>query len=286
MKSHLIGLNLLLLGPTGVGKTTMIKSWIDSGIVPMCIFTEPSYEVLGKDLCKHGGIHWHYIPPLAPSFTDMIDSARRINTFDLKGLSGMTDINKRHYTGFIDVLTQCNNFKCEGCNQEFGGVDTWNTDRVLVIDSLSGLNSMAMNLVVGSKPVKSMSDWGIAMDNLERFIQKLCVDKSCHFMLTGHVEKELDEVTGMQSTMVSTLGRKMAPRLPRFFSDVVMAERKVADFTWSTVTMNADLKARNLPYAAGQKPSIAPLLESWKGRGGTIEATASVQEPAALAAPQ
>ncbi len=278
MKSPLPGINLLLLGPSGVGKTTAIKTWLNAGITPFAIFTEPSYEVLGRDLCQGEGtgkIHWAYIPPMAPDFATMIDSARKINTFDLKALAGLTDINKGKYQQFIDLLLLCNNFKCAGCSATYGSVETWGTDRVLVLDSLSGLNSMAMNLVVGSKPVKSMSDWGIAMDNEERFIQKLCVDKRCHFMLTGHTEREVDEVTGMSNIMAATLGRKLAPRLPRFFSDVVLAKRDGTTFAWSTTTLGADLKARNLPYADNQSPIIGPLLETWKGRGGLIE----VQEP-------
>jgi hypothetical protein len=123
---------------------------------------------------------------------------------------------------------------------------------------------MAMNLVTGSKPVKSMADWGVAIDNLERLIVKLCVDTKCHFVLLAHLEREVDEVTGGTSLMASTLGRKLAPKLPRFFSDVVQAKRNVDKFVWSTAASNVDLKARNLPIADNLDPSFKAILTSWK----------------------
>jgi hypothetical protein len=130
---------------------------------------------------------------------------------------------------------------------------------------------MAMNLVVGSKPVKSQADWGVAQDNLERLIQKLCIDTQCHFILIAHAEREVDEVAGGSKIMAATLGKKLAPRLPRFFSDVVLADRQGTKFTWSTAVAGADLKARNLPVADGLAPSFSQIIASWKSRGGVID---------------
>jgi hypothetical protein len=265
------GLNLMLLGPSGSGKTTAIRTWLDADIQPFVLFTEPSFEVIGDDLCPAGrGIHWNYIAPSAPDWADMMDSAKKINTLDLKTLSGLSDIKKTKYQQFIEVLTLCNNFTCKGCKKSFGDISTWDTSRAFVIDSLSGINAMAMNLVVGSKPVKAMSDWGIAMDNEERFIQKLCVDKQCHFMLIGHTEREVDEITGGTNITVSTLGRKLAPKLPRFFSDVVLAKRDGSKFFWSTTAIGVDLKARNLEFSDTLQPVVKQLIDTWKKHGGVV----------------
>lgn len=271
VKSPLPGLNILLLGPSGSGKTSVIPSFLAAGITPFCIFSEPSFEVLGKALCGHGPIHWKYIPPAAPSWTDMLDSAKKINTLDFKTLSSLEAINKQKYGQFMDLIVAHNNFICDQCKQSFGDVSTWGTDRVIVDDSLSGINTMAMNLVVGSKPTKSKPDWGMAMDNLERFVQACCVNKRCHFMLIGHLDRELDEISGISKTMVATLGQKLAPKLPRFFSDVIMTKRDGTKFTWTTTEPGAELKARNLPYASDILPTVVPLIEVWKSRGGIIE---------------
>lgn len=288
ISSQLPGVNLLLIGPTGSGKTTSLRAWIDgipadpgkipiqenslTGLTVFGLFTEPSFEVLSTIPCRW--FHWKYLPPTSPPWADMIDSAKKINLYDLKMLSGLSDINKSKYSGFIDVLQTFHNFKCDRCGESYGDISTWGTNRVIALDSLSGLNIMAMNLVVGSKPVKSMSDWGIAMDNEERLIQKLCVDKRCHFVLTAHAEREIDETTGQSQIMAATLGRKLAPRLPRFFSDVVLAKRTAEKFEWSTTATGVDLKARNLPFADNLPPTAKIILDSWRSRGGLIETPA------------
>jgi len=270
-KSPLPGVNVLLLGATGTGKTKSIETLAQKGITPYCIFLEPEDGVISVPRDKW---HAHYIAPASTKWSDIIDSAEKINQFSFKLLSEMSDINKRSYNQFIEVLRNLNNFKSDHDGKEYGDVCTWGTDRALVIDSLSGLNIMAMNLMIGSKPVKSQADWGVAMDNLERLIQKLCMDTRCHFVLTAHSERETDEVMGGSKIMVSTLGRKLAPKIPRFFSDVVLADRQGSKFTWSTAAAGADLKARNLPIADGLLPNFATIIEAWQKRGGIIEETA------------
>jgi hypothetical protein len=71
--------------------------------------------------------------------------------------------------------------------------------------------------------------------------------------------------------MAATLGRKLAPVLPRFFSDVILSERQGTKFTWSTASVGADLKARNLPVADGLPPDFGAIIASWKKQGGVIE---------------
>ena len=256
------GIKVMLVGATGSGKTHSIRTLLDAGLDVFVLFTEPGQEVLAD--ISSDKLHWHYIPPAAPDFASMIASATKINTMSFEALTKLPDIDKRKYTEFIEILTSLSNFTCDRTGEVFGSVDSWDTTRVLVVDSLSGLNIAAMNLVAGSKPVKSMADWGTSMDNLERLITKLCVDLRCHFVLTAHLEREVDEVTGGSSLMASTLGRKLAPKIPRFFSDVIHVKRAADKFVWSTATTNADLKARNLPIADNIPPTFKPLIEGWR----------------------
>jgi hypothetical protein len=238
------------------------------------VFTEPGQEVLSDtDPAK---LHWHYIAPASTPWDQMIDSARKINTMSFEALCKMPDINKRQHTEFLDLLTCLSNFRCDRTGIEYGAVDTWGDNRFLVVDSLSGLNIMAMNMVTGTKPVKSMSDWGVAMDNLERLITKLTVDVSCGVVLTAHLERETDEVTGGITLMASTLGKKLAPRLPRFFSDVIHARRDGDKFHWSTATFNMDLKARNVAISETIPPSFVPLLAKWKNRQHQVPQSAGL----------
>lgn len=256
------GVNVLLLGASGAGKTYSIRTLLDAGLEVFVLFTEPGMEVLSDTDPEK--LHWHYIPPASADFADMIDSASKINRMSLKMLSDMSDINKSKYTEFIQILQSLSNFTCDRTGKSYGAVDSWGSDKVLVMDSLSGLSICAMNLVTGSKPIKSIADWGMAMDNLERLITKLCVDTQCHFVMTAHLERETDEVTGGTTLMASTLGRKLAPKLPRFFSEVIHVKRDGDTYVWSTSTTNVDTKTRKLGLSAKLAPSFVPVIKAWR----------------------
>lgn len=251
---------IMLIGPSGSGKTHSIRTLPSLGIVPFVIATEPGVEnILG--VLPDAQCHWHYIPPAVLSWVDMLDSARKVNTLSYKSLADLPGINRQSHSQFLDFISTCNNFKCDRCGQSFGDVLSWGPDRALVVDSLSGLSIMAMNLVIGSKPTKSMSDWMIAQDNLERAITTLVTATKCHFILTAHVERELNEVTGEVQIMASTLGRKLAPRLPRFFDEVILAVRAGKEFSWSTIAPNVDLKTRQMPLADRLPPTFANCIQ-------------------------
>ncbi len=262
--NELPGVNVLLIGDGGSGKTHALRTLVDCGIEVFIIFTEPGMEVLAD--IPADKLHWNYTKPASPSFADMIDSARKINTMTFKMLTDLTEIKKSKYANFIDILKSCDNYVCSRTGKSYGSVEDWGPDRALVIDSLSGLGIAAMNLGTGSKPVKNQGDWGVAMDNLDRLITKLCVDTNAIFVLTAHIDRNTDEISGGTTLTVSTLGQKLAPKLTRFFSDVVHVKRKIDKFYWSTVTPNFALKARNLPLKDDIPPTFKTILDKWRAR--------------------
>ena len=60
-KSPLPGVNVLLMGASGTGKTHAIQTLISSGITPFCIFTEPGFETISH--IPPDKLHWHYVKP-------------------------------------------------------------------------------------------------------------------------------------------------------------------------------------------------------------------------------
>ena len=269
MPHSIPGSNTLLVGPTGSGKTHSIRTFIEAGITPFVLFTEPGIRTLSD--CGCDKLHYKYVAPATPDWNDMLDNARKINTMSFKALTQLGDMQKQKYGQFLEVITSMNDFKCDRCGESFGDVSKWGTDRAIIVDSLSGLNIMAMDMVVGAKPVKAMGDWGVAMDNLERFITKMTTDTQCHFVLTAHLEREHDEVTGAVHLMASTLGKKLAPKVPRFFDDVVLCQNQENKFSWATASINVDLKYRNLSAGKELPPSFVPLIKSWESAGGIIQ---------------
>lgn len=260
------GTNTLLEGSTGTGKTHAIRTLLDCGLEVFIQFTEPlGMEILSDTDPEQ--LHWNYVAPANPSWDALIGSAKKINMMSFEDLTKLkSGISKAEYKQWIDLLISLSNFKCARTGKEYGPVDDWDNTRAIVVDSMSGLNIMAMDLTVGSKPVKAPGEWQIAMDTEERLINKLCADTNCFFVLTAHMDRIIDEVYGGTQLMPSALGKKLAPRIPRFFSDVVHTQREGDVFTWSTATAHADLKARNLPIKAGQLPSFLPIVRTWKDR--------------------
>jgi hypothetical protein len=263
----------LLVGDTGSGKTHSIRTFLESGVTPFVLFTEPGMEVFGPHgefpdvLCAGDAskaIHWHYVPAAREDWTTIISNARDVNTLPMDVLAKRPDMQKGKYAQLMEVLVSFQNFQCQGCGNAFGDVTEWGPERALVLDSLSGLNIIAMDNVAGGKPVKSVQNWGVAMDGIERLMNKLCLDTRCFFVCTAHLEKEVDELTGVTTLTASTLGRRLAPKLLRFFSDVVQCTRSGKKFAWATATINTSTKARNLGWETSLEPSFAPIVASFR----------------------
>ncbi len=125
---------------------------------------------------------------------------------------------------------------------------------------------MAMDLVLGDKVTASPGEWGLAMKSIEKLLSFLCSNLKCTFVLTAHMEKETNEVTGGTQIYASTLGKKLAPTLPRFFSEVVMAHREADKFYWSTSSFGVDLKNRALPIGSKLLPDFSPIVGKYAER--------------------
>jgi len=270
---ELAGVNVVTMGPAGTGKTHAIGTLVDAGIEVFYLGLEPGLESLigyWKDKGKPvpDNLHWHALAAPKASFTDMMDAAQKINTLSLESLAKMADPNRGKHNQFITLLGVLNDFPDDRTGQKFGSVAEWTPKRALVVDGLAGLGRAAMALVVGGKPVKSQSDWGIAQDQVEKLLRMLCDNCPCHFVLLAHVEREKDEVLGGVKMMVSTLGAKLAPKIPAMFSDVILTVRQGDKFMWDTGNTQADLKTRNLPIKSDLRPDFGQIIEKWRKRGG------------------
>ncbi len=263
-ESPISGFNTLLMGPVGSGKSTAIGTLQGSGLEVFVLFLDTSAEVVPK----WPGLHWRYIPPSRPSWATLISNAKLINTLSSEGLQ-KTSMSRETCLEFMDILNLCNDFVDQD-GKHFGDVTTWNTDRIFVIDPLTGLNKMSRNLAVGFKPNPTQPEWGTMMANLSQFIDTLCLNTRCHFVLTAHVDPEKDEASGMVKNMAATLGRKLAPTLPVNFSDVILAKRLGTQFYWSTADAQTDTKPRHVPISDKIPPDFKLILKSWQAKGGII----------------
>jgi len=265
------GVNVLLMGPSGTGKTYSIGTLVDLGVEVFYLALESGMESLlgywtdnGKEVPSN--LHWHKVSAPTASFTDMIANAKNINMLNLDSLAKMSDPNKSKHNQFISLLEALNNFPDDRTGEKYGPVNSWDQSRVLVVDGATGISQCAMALVVGGKAVRNQSDWGIAQDQVEKLVRMLCDNCACHFILLAHVERETDAILGGVKLMVSTLGKALAPKLPAMFSDVILAERTGDEWAWNTASAMADIKTRNLPIKSDNPPSFKAIFEKWLAR--------------------
>ena len=271
--SLLAGVNILLEGPSGTGKTYSIGTAVDAGVETFALFTESGLETLLGYWTDRGleippNLHWHVLEPAPGSFEMLAKMATTINTYSMEALFKMTDPERSKNNQFVGLLKTLSNFQDARTGQRFGPVDSWGPDRLLVIDSLSGINPIAFSLVVGNKPLKDQRDWGAAMEQIEKLVRHLTGGCNCHVILIAHIEREVDLVQGGQKITVATLGNKLAPKIVPMFSDVILSQRKGKDFSWTTADPQAELKARNLPIADNIQPSFHQIFHKWQSRGG------------------
>lgn len=261
-----LGLNFLLLGAPGSGKTTSIPTLLKAGLEVFVIFTEQGVNNLKKACRLHdlteeemARLHWTYINPSRGSFAGLAKAAKELSRTTEFGK--MAAGNRKDFTQFMDLLNSCASF-VDQHGEDFGTIDEWDATRCLVVDGLSGLNDMSMSLIVGDKPVKTLQDWGVAIDTLDKFL-KQCCNCVCHFGVLGHLEKETDEVTGRMVVTASTLGRKLGTTIGRHFQEVILTEKGKRGHTFSTEDSRIELKNSYLPSAAGMDASFVPMIEAW-----------------------
>ena len=261
---------MLLMGAPGSGKTHSILSLLDAGIEVFVV----SLDSNGLDtLLDHTTperlalLHYKQFVPQAASWASLLEMAQKVDRLSFAELSQLKSTSEKSKARILEsFLTTFNNFICDRTGESFGDVLEWNDQRALVIDGLSGVNRVCQRAIIGHRPTSSQGEWGVAMEMEMQIIEKFCDELRCWFVLIAHVEREVDEVLGTQKIMCGALGRKIAPKMPGKFSEVVLAERTADKFTWSTASVKADVKNRGLPIASDLPPSFASLVEVHKRR--------------------
>lgn len=264
------GFNVMLMGPSGTGKTHAIGTLIDAGIEVFYFAYEAGSESLVGYYTDRGlpvppNLHICTVRAPTASFLEMADAVRYVNTLSFEGLIKQVDPAKSKYNQLEQFLRNFNDVT-DDTGAKYGDVLKWGPERALVIDGLTGLCDSAMKACIGGKFARDQKDWGLSQNIVEGILRKITSEARFHFVLIAHVERETDPNGGGLKLMASALGRALAPKLPAMFSDVILTKRIGREFFWDTEDPTADLKTRNLPISGKLPPSFAPVVEKWKSR--------------------
>lgn len=271
----LAGVNVLLEGPTGTGKTYAIGSWVDWALANntevFVLFTENGLETLlgywadkGKPVPPN--LHWHNALVKPVGLEAMKTAADNVGRLSYDSITKLTDHNRSQNNAFHGILTACSDFPDDRTGKKFGPVDSWGVDRIFVVDGLSELSNAAMKMVIGSRPTAGPADYGVSQNNLMNFLRLATNGIRCHFGMTAHVTREKDEITGGIKLMTKAIGAAISGDIPPLFSDVIYCTREGGEWYWDTATTLVDVKTRNLPVASKIQPNFTQIMEKWKAR--------------------
>lgn len=274
--ANVFGPKILLEGSSGSGKTHAIGTIVDWAAKNekevFVLFTENGLETL-LGYWKDGGkavpecLHWHATMTRPLGLSDLMKAADNVGKLSYEAITKMTDSNRGgDNNAFYKILSACANFPDDRTGKMFGALDSWGVDRIFVIDSLSELSNACMKMVIGSKPTSSMPDYMVAQNNLMNFLRLCTQGVASTLVMTAHVSREKDEITGGIKLMTSAIGSAISGVIPQLFSDVIYTTREGTNFYWDTANPAVDVKTRNLPISAKQRPDLGVIMDKWVSR--------------------
>lgn len=267
----------IVMGPTGTGKTDCILTLLQAGLEVFVIITESDGIVSLIDGAMRrklplDKLHWSYCPPAIMGVSAIMEMATTISSMGFQQVQDIKNgiAKKDTKEAAMKILRLIANFHCERTNKDFGPIAKWESDRALVMDGLSGISDISWMLTLGVKPTAHQGEWNIAQNFIKQVLNQVTADRNFFFMMTAHIEREVDELSGGSKAMVSTLGRKLAPTIPRYFSEVILSKKTITGdkvrFHWSTLDAQADTKNRTLPLSNDLEPSFVPVVEAYRKR--------------------
>lgn len=279
-KRPLQGVNILLMGPSGTGKTYSIGTLVDWASINehevFVLFCENGLETLlgyWTDRSPPAEVpkclHWQQTLTRPLPLAAILDGAKKVGQLSYEALTKLQDPSRDANNAFHKILSACAQFTDDRTGQQFGSIDSWAADtrRIFVIDSLSELSNAAMKMVIGNKPTASQPDYGVAQNNLMNFIRLCTQGIACNFVMTAHVDREMDEITQSTKISVKSIGRALAPAIPPLFSDVIYTVREGQEFFWDTAAYGVDTKTRSLGYRSKIRPDFGQIMDKWRQRG-------------------
>ena len=196
---------LLITGESGAGKTSTIASMVKAGYEVFVVDCDNGLGILREYLSPEELLKVHYLP-----FRDKGDGKP-------KAWQGVREALITR--GWIDGA------------ENFGKIDSWGPERVLVIDSLSFAGKYAINFVLNqnNQPLDariSPGEWGDAGRAVENIIAHVTGEHiKCNVVVLTHLRYLEDESSGIVNAYPSCVGASLPTIIPRYFNDWFFIKR-------------------------------------------------------------
>lgn len=206
---------LLFIGDSGAGKSGALASLAGAGYNLRIIDVDNGLDVLANLLRDIKG-------PYGPDALARVEF-ETITDKMKPGPGGKLIPSKA--TVWQRATALLTNWKTE--TADFGPLETWTNNDVLVIDSLTMLSTAAMNLVLmmnnrlGGRV--EQSDWYVGQQMIEGLCQMLYDEAvKCNVVVTSHITFIGPE--NNERGYPNTLGKSLPPKIGRYFNTILMAK--------------------------------------------------------------
>jgi hypothetical protein len=266
--------NTILQGHVGGGKTrsllTLLPEYEDergrvhkgAGLTTLTIPMEPGYQhIFGKHGCAQG-LHTHYHLPSGVDWDTISVYVKLLRDMSLKDVQDVQDPKKRQYTGFAELFDVCKNYVCDGCGKEFGPINELDDSHAVCLDSLSPLSVLVTQAVCGGKPVPSRPEYFGMLGFALSFLRLLFQATKCSVVLTAHIDRELDPVTGESTLTLDTIGQRLVKQIVKMPDELVTAYEEDGQYYWSNLRGRTGqvVKHRALPLSDRLDPSFRQIF--------------------------
>lgn len=273
----LAGPKILLEGSSGSGKTHSIGTLVDWAARQsparevFVLFTENGLETLlgfwrDRKLEVPKNLHWHVVRTPSLSLASLLDGAKKVGDLTYEALTKSVDYDRGRNNPWEKVLRVLTDFPDDRTGTKFGNIGDWDASRILVNDSLSETANACLRMVIGSKPTISQPDYGVAQNNLIGWLRYMTQAFQGTFVITAHVQRQINEVTGTTQLMTKAIGKALADDIPPLFSETIYCLREGTNWYWDTAAANVDTKTRYLPIASKIRPDFAQIMDKWLER--------------------
>jgi hypothetical protein len=265
----------LFLGPAGSGKSDALTSALEFGKKLFVISTEANgldsiinsfrrRRTVRPDLSLDN-LYWQYIPPATLDTVMMLQKAKLANTNDVGDLQKLAanTLYRDKFPQFANLIRSFANLKDDRTQKVIGNIADLDDNWVLALDSLTSLTTMVTQNCKGIRPTTNQGEIGVIQELIRDLINNL-TSLRCFFVLTAHIERETDEISQRERVMASTIGKKLAPQIPLYFSEVVKTYADNDGFWGSTIDPDATVKARYYPRAAKFPLTLGPVINGYE----------------------
>lgn len=271
------GPKIILEGPSGSGKTYAIGTLVDwaarqSPPRPVhVIFTENGLETLLGYWTRRkqpvpANLRYHVVRTPALSLAALTEGAKKVGQLSYEALTKSIDPDRAKNNPWEKFLITLADVPDDRTGTKHGNIGEWGPDTILVNDSLSETANACIRMVIGNKPTTSQPDYGVAQNNLINWLRYMTQAFRGTFVITAHVQRQINEITGTTQLMTKAIGKALADDIPQLFSETIYTSREGTNWWWDTAAANVDTKTRYLPIASKIQPNFAQIMDEWLAR--------------------